>query len=563
MKNVLRLSVVLLLFAAISSCSKKAPEQIKHIPKEASVVFGISPQRMQDKLEKSNINFDSLMRQIMSSSEGDSENITLDDIKNSGIDFSNDFYIFVNQKGSIMTPRSTETGVVGVLKSASSFEAFLKKHKQDLQVQKGKGYSYAATKDGAVVGWRDDLFIVANVSSAAEMNFNDNSSNPNPSATTQSTALLTGLFDLNESSSIADIDEFKKLTDQKSDMLFWSNSSSAFSNIPFVGLTKAADLFKDMYSAGTIDFQDGKVEMDTRMYVGKDLKDILDKHNKPKADMDMVVKYPYPVNGFSAFSFDPKLLVDILKYIGADPTINQFLQQQGLTLDDVTNAFSGDFAVIVSNFGMTEKANPAYPEMKMSSPDAKFLFNAKVGNTVSYNKVMNALVQKGFLAKQGDEYTLNQSNNGINFGEGFQMSADNKNILIASGKDLVDAYRKGNGNANIPNDVRDLSNSKAFVMYVDIAGMMNSWPRDTSAIANDAINNARNTFKDVIITAENFDGKSIHGLFNLRTMNNKENSLATLVKYISSTASSLKTERKSEDMMPMPPSADSSSGDTK
>jgi hypothetical protein len=98
-------------------------------------------------------------------------------------------------------------------------------------------------------------------------------------------------------------------------------------------------------------------------------------------------------------------------------------------------------------------------------------------------------------------------------------------------------------------------------MYVDVAGMMNAWPRDTSAMANDAINNARNTFKDVIITAENFDGKSIHGLFDLRTMNDKENSLATLVKYISSTASSFKIERKNnEEMMPMPPSADSSSG---
>jgi len=47
---------------------------------------------------------------------------------------------------------------------------------------------------------------------------------------------------------------------------------------------------------------------------------------------------------------------------------------------------------------------------------------------------------------------------------------------------------------------------------------------------------AKETFKDIIGTSDNFDGKSIKGTFEIRMQNEKQNSLVTLTSLITDIA---------------------------
>lgn len=528
MKSFSRFPVWLIIVMAIAvSCKKPFPKQTQYIPKDATVVLGVSLKNLQQKLDKSKFNIDSLLKSLNKNAADSSGNISWEDVKNSGIDLSSNVYAFVNQQGSVMTGQTVNTGMIAVLKNPASFEAFLKKQDPDTEIKKGTNFSYAQLKEGFTAGWNDDILILSNVSGYKTATSNQDTD----------VKQLTTLFAQKEAESVASIDAFRNLSTEKADALFWTNSGSSLASVPFVGMTKAADLFKDSYTAGLINFEEGKAVMDTKTYVGDDLKDILNKYSGTKADLDLVEKYPYPVNGFALFSFNPKIIAEIIQYIGFTTTVNQFFQQFNFTLDDVLKAFKGDFAFEFSDFGFTESPHENNPRMKIKTPSAKLLFDAKIGDKASYEKVVSALAEKGIMVKEGNQYIpkLMQDNP-----DGFAMQTDDKNMVVASDSSLLRLYKNGKGDANIPADIKDKVKGKSSALYVNIISILNALPKDTIQSETAVqIENARHTFKNILITGENFDGKKISGSVELRMMNDKENSFVSIVKYFSSMATSL------------------------
>jgi hypothetical protein len=57
---------------------------------------------------------------------------------------------------------------------------------------------------------------------------------------------------------------------------------------------------------------------------------------------------------------------------------------------------------------------------------------------------------------------------------------------------------------------------------------------------------AKNTFKDVIGTSTNFDGKSIKASFDVRMQNEKQNSLVTLTSLLTDIAVDMRVTAKKE-----------------
>ncbi len=71
------------------------------------------------------------------------------------------------------------------------------------------------------------------------------------------------------------------------------------------------------------------------------------------------------------------------------------------------------------------------------------------------------------------------------------------------------------------------------MLFISIlAAMLIAIPTDTANA--EAIDAARQTFKDVIATTGNFSNGAIKGHAELRTVNEKENSLSTLTRYFGS-----------------------------
>lgn len=541
LRNTLSLSAVLMVLL-FTSCKKSLPKQLQYIPKDASVVFSVNPKNMNDKLADSKVTIDSLVKSFLAENKPKPEDVKKwGDLKDAGIDWLDDIYGFYQSKGSLMTGSSQVFGVVAAVSSSSKFEAFLKKQKPDLVITKASGgYSEAKLENELVIGWNSDVVILTANGNAAHRYGSDESAD-----TTSGNAAskqLAALFAQKSDESVATIPAFKDFIKDKGDMLLWINSSGSLSAVPMLGMTKASDLIKDSYYGGVINFENGKVVASYKSYVGTALADIIKKHSGPTVDLDMVKKFPSAnVTGFAVVAFDPAIILDIIRFIGVESTANQFLTNIGLNVEDITKAFKGDLAVAVGDIVTKEVPSEYDPSVKRTSADVKFVFSAKVGDKAAYDKVCNALVAKNWLVKSGNTYVPAGPSSDV------QLVMDEKNIYMASDSVVLGQYKAGSGKAGIADNILSESKGKTTAFYVDFTKIFSAVPANSGDSATLGL--AKATFKDVIFTSDDFDGKVLKGKFELRTLNEKENSLLSFTKLGLALAAKEKADKARRDAM--------------
>lgn len=525
MKSTLRYT---LLFATIlvvaGSCKKSVPEQTKYIPKDAVFVFDLNWKSLSDKASKGNINWDSLYRS-MADEHQDSAiaegKKMMQDFMRSGVDTTKDIFFFAKMGGSIMNGQQVSGGVVAAMKDASAFEAYLKKQPLVSDVKKNSNYSSANINGKFTVGWNSDVIIVAGTQDT--QNFHGDMGSGSSQGVGSDEQVLASLFALKQDESVSSIPEFQDLMKEKGDMLFWSNSSSAFGSVPLLGMTKIADLFKDSYGAGVINFEDGKVTSSFKSYSGKDLGAIWDKYKGPQVDMNLVNQFPSAAEGYAAFSFNPQIIAEIIKYGGFESTVKDFMEKAGFNMDDILKIFKGDFAVVFGDINYQEMSyNFDGHVYKSKRPTAKVIFNATIADKASYDKVAAKLAENGMMEMKNGQYVPKDLG-------GMAWSMDGKNLIIATDSVLLQQYLANKGNAGIPSNIADQSKGKSVAFYIDINKIATTFAKDSEA--GEASKAAQATFNNLVATSSNYNGKYVEGNMDLKMVNDKENSLVSLVKF--------------------------------
>ncbi|NNV55423.1 DUF4836 family protein [Panacibacter sp. KCS-6] len=523
----LTLGLVLILFA--TSCKKSVPEQTKYIPKDAMFVVDMDWKSLATKAATANIKWDSLFNASVKSSDDSaaSKGIKmLEDFTNSGIDLESNVFVFMKMGGSMMSGQSVSGGAVAAMKDAGKFESYLKQ--QGLtDIKKGSNYSYITIEDALNIGWNEDVVIMAAAGNTTQGG-DDKTTTGNP---------LAALFAQKEDESIAAIPEFVDLMAEKGDMLFWTNSSSMMSSVPLLGMTKFADLLQNSYGAGVINFDNGKLTGNFKSYSGKDLAAIWDKYKGPVANMDMINQYPAPVTGFASFSFNPQILVEIIRFGGMEATANQYMEKLGFTLDDITKAFKGEFAIAFSDIAIKEtEMEYEGVKLKTKAPTGHIIINAAIGDKAAYDKIVAKLAEMGEMEMVNGQYVP------TGMGTTFSWNMNGKNLIISGDSSFAQQYISGKGNAAIPADIAAKCKDKSMALYFDLSKLMELMPADS---ANATITNAaKATFKNIVATSDNFNGKYVASNFELNTANASENSLASLLKFFAASANKIRQEQR-------------------
>lgn len=515
MKNLrttlLLLSVVVVLFAA---CRKSGPKQIKYIPKSASVIFATNAKKLSDKLEDSKVSVDSLLKSILTSTGMvPSEVEKWNSMKDAGIDWQSDVFGFVDVKSSIMSGSSTAYGVVAAVSSTSKLEDFLKKQKPGLEVKKATGgYSEVALQDGVLLGWNNDVCIIAGVKGASAAG-KENAS-----------AQLATLFTLKEDESAASVEKFKEFAKTKADAFLWTNSEGSFNSAsPLMGMSKAGDLMADSYNGIEINFENGKVKADVTSYSGKALTDLVKKYPSENVDLNLVTVYPSDnITGFIAVNINPGLIVEILHYAGLDALANNLLKELGFTIEDVLKSFKGDVAFVYSDLAVTEKTDFGVTH---KATGGKFIVAAKVGDKASYTKVLGALASKNYLVQQGAVYTVASPVAGTQ-----AITFEPGGIYYASDATLLEQYKSGKSKAAVPEKVLSEGKGKSILLYADLDKIFAGSPVNDS-ISQLEVNQAKVTFKQIFFVGDNYSSGKGKAYGELVTGNDKENSLATILKF--------------------------------
>lgn len=558
----LRLLIMLLVAAVfITSCKKAVPAQTKFIPKNALFVAVVNSKMMQSKLAKNQSTIENIIRSVSGSdttvSKGQQE---LEDLKSSGIDFDENLYVAIVQKGGgVATGKgSIVTSAVASLKDAKKLEAYIKKKDPASEVRKEKDYSYTTIQGDKIVAWGKDVIVMMSYQRAmspADMEYDSttgsfNLKNPAAAATDLKRDVEAD-FNLKEDQSVASVPEFRDLMQEKADVGMWINSSSSVEDLP-LSLPKLKELLSNSFTAATVNFENGKITVNSKSYYSKDFRDLLKNYTGPTADLGLIENYPSDdINGFGVFSFNPQLIDGIVKYLEVGALVDSYLSKfmgANYTLQDALKAIKGDFAITISDF-KTEGKN-ASPQPKVALPsdtsgevterkaNLKMLMNIPVGDKVQMNRIMDKLVEMQMLVKANNEYKLNTALQNI----GYQLKVDDKNIIVASDQNLLDQYLAKTKRANINKDVISDFKGKSGVAYINIESILNGI-NPVNAQGDSVLPKAKETFKDIEAYTNNFNGKFVEGHAQLRFKNEKESSLTSLLSFIETVSKNVKTSR--------------------
>jgi hypothetical protein len=564
MKQLVRTSLLVCLVAVtLSSCKNNTPKEAKFIPKEASFVLVLDPQQLQDKLQKGGISLDTLIGKVFKNDTADSKDkARFNDVReNAGINWNEKIFVFMLQKTNADNSQTNTFNALGSLKDAGKLEAFLKKqdHLKDKTITKEKEYSYMVTDDGCMLAWNKEQVIATMhthtqkaVYDTVAMEFKK----PAPANTeAEMIQQVNRYFSQKISESLADVSIFTDMFKEKADGYAFASANSSLAGLSMMPLQlpKLEELIKDNYTASTLSFEDGKIIAKSTSYTNPLLSSVLKQYAGPVVDLSMIDNFPSQnINSIILAAFNPEIFGGILKQLEVEGLVNSFLQKSGLSSQDIYKSLKGNIAVVISDLGMAQPE----PQMKKDessmvrkTPFGKMIINAPVGDKASFIKVMDKAVEQGFLVKQNATYKAAGALSLM----GLFVIADDKNLIIASDSLTYSQYMAKTNKAVINKEALDRFKGKSTVFYFDIANTLNGFHKDSTGNFNKSLRSAKETFKDVIATSDNFDGKSIKALFEVRMQNEKQNSLVTLTSFLTDIAVDMRVqarrEKESEDKL--------------
>jgi len=129
---------------------------------------------------------------------------------------------------------------------------------------------------------------------------------------------------------------------------------------------------------------------------------------------------------------------------------------------------------------------------------------------------------------------------------GMYMRADDKNLIIASDSSTYAQYISNKTKAVISNDALNMFREKSAFAYFDIANTIKGFLNNQNGDYKNSLVTAKETFKDMIISSDNFDGNSLKGKFEIRLNNEKQNSIVTLTSLFTDIAVDMRMASKKE-----------------
>lgn len=509
-----------------SSCGKKG-DSGKMIPSNAMFVMQLNMKSMTDK-----VSFDD-MKKMSWYQNAQADSSKPEWIKNllanpekSGIDLQEAITFFANKDNS----GSYKVSLEGSIKNAADFEAYNKNLSNGKAPSKSGNLNVLMLKDNNNIAvWNDKNFVyVMNVPEEPRFtDFNDSLSGPPSSAPADNsvslTSFATNLFSLKVDSSLANNTKYSDLVKEKGDMYVWQNTEEIMNNnmvLGMMGMLKLDIFFKGNIATYTVNFDEGKINIDQRNYLSKELSDYYKKYNGSKINTDMIKNIPSQnVIGLFAANFKPGALEELVKLAGADGMANMFLQQAGFTLQDVTKANNGNLMVAITDLVMkedTSRVSDGQNFNKSMIPDLNMLLAVGVNDKPTFQKMMNY---------------FDKLKNSMNRDTSVSAQLTDKYFVVSNHQNFANGFLNGNSKSSF--DFLDKIDGHSIGAYLDFQKLLNAISMDakTDSLGKQAINASLKTWKNMTIKGGDFKDGAIASSIEVNMMDSKINSLKQLAQF--------------------------------
>ncbi|MDQ6764127.1 MAG: DUF4836 family protein [Bacteroidota bacterium] len=566
MKSLLRIILVFAGAILFSSCSKSNDEG-KMIPKDAMFIAFLNTKSLLDKVSWDDVKQTSWYKQLYAdTSMKPWVKKMLDNPDNSGIDIKAGIAFFV-QKG---TGNDYHIVLEGKLSDEKNFEQFNQNFAAPATVVKDGDVSMLTLKEQGVVGWSDKHFAyVSNSSSyaskyASQWDTLDNQANMAPAAgnTAGLSAYCKGLFSIKSDSSLSKNEKFSNLLSEKGDIHGWINSEEIMHNGPalgMLGMLKLDIFFKDNISTYTVDFDNGKIDINQKAYAGKEFLDFLKKYKGGSINTNMIANIPSQnIVGILAMNYKPEAIKEFIKLLGMDGMLNNYINEMGFNIDDFVKANNGDLLLAVTDlrmksdsFNYKDDQGNNTSSTVYSRPDANYLFSVGIGDRQSFQK----LVEAGKKLSSGMGGSIDNK---------VAFNLNDKTFAIGNQQPFVNQYLGGGNNKF---DFVDKINGKPIGLYVDIQKILSTFNTDTMMIkdedARTIMTESLKIWNKVYSTGGEFDNDAMVGHTEISLVDQSTNSLKQLNHYFDEVAKVMlakmereKSQSNQTDSLMMPPPID-------
>lgn len=544
----LHFSIITILAATLllASCGKSNTEG-RHIPANALMAMHIDGKLLSEKLPWEEIKNNPLFEDAYTDkSISEPAKKILDNPDNSGVDTKSSLIFFLQ--------KDAEGGYMafeGKIKDGNIFKKFCNGMMPEGKASENSGINYIS-HNSTCVGWDNEKFIyVADAPQLGEMDelskrMKRDSIGISNHRPRDMNATCKAVFDLDKGKSLATSEKFSKLLAEKGDMHIWINSEEFAKNSLATSLS-FGNLSKGNATGLTVNFDNGKININSHTYGGEELIKLYKKYSGGKVDEDMLQRIPgKDVMAALALNFKPEGLKEFLKLSNLDGFFNIGAASLGFTMDDFIKANKGDIVIGVSDFTMAaDTSKYVYKDAEaggmdippMPKPKFNFVFSASVGDKDAFNK----------LIETGKKATATFVNSG-SFPVAY--STNGKIFALSNSQENADGAVNGKGNGF---DFVSKISGGPMAGYFNIQSIIKAFgteaAKDSSAkMVYDA---SLKTWENVLIKGGGYSDGTLNLVIDINMVDKNTNSLKQLNQYAAVLGKLAKErERKQrEDMM--------------
>lgn len=412
--NLSALIVFTLLF--LTACGAKVSQQdavANYIPDNAGAVIRFNPESLMDKADFEAVKKMAFFQDGLEKAKAESKELAgiLENPTNSGVDLKKSSFISLFFEGK----NEPRVGVYLPLADRSKFEEFLHNSTADFEQSKYTGGTFYSTGSGGFVVYDDRAILI----------YGENKN-------------YDGLI-AEASHSIARNKNFTKFTRGKGDLSYWMSSAPFMEMMGSSDAVQALKMFKEddlknNFSHGYLNFEKGSIEMDAKSYLSSGLKSDLSLIFGDGVHHDFSKNFPAKqLQGIYTFSISPRGVYQLSKEYMFSGMVEQEAESKlGLTMDELTKAFSGDIAVA--------SYIPENVDKHSFIKKAGLIYALAIGQKKTFHRMMNNMVEKGLLTQDGNTYRLDGMMNGVQF----YQKADVFYAVVSKDNTLLDQLVSGN-----------------------------------------------------------------------------------------------------------------------
>lgn len=525
------LSVFTALILILSSCSK-VDKNAMLVPKDAAFAVHLNTNSLSKKLSWDEIKQTTWFSKMHRSAEDSLAQKLLDNPDNSGMKTDAGFAIFAKRA----TSQKGYFGVAGSIKDEAAFEAFNKKISNNAATTNANNLKSIRFDEKGVVSWNSEKFLYLMDVPFADFSRSfiptmpdstgENFDRPEP-APLDLQSIAGRIFNYKNDSLLVSDDRFSSLIKEDGDVHFWFNAEAAYgsgTSLGFMSMLKMDVYFKEAVTASTLKFDNGKINVHSRTYANKEMRELFKRYGGSNINTDLIKRIPSDnVLGVIAVNYKPEGLKELMKLGGFDGMLNQFLAEMKITFEDFIAANKGEMLLAVTDFSMKEKAislGEGMDSFRTRVPDVNILFANAIGDRAAFDKLIAA--GKAVTEREGTP-------------PGVFYNVSNELFVVGNKQETIDAYLKGGSR-----DFNFISkiNGHPFGMYLDLNKIIASASADVKDSTGRQIADASiQTWKDIVATGGEFKNDAMEANYEVNFVDQNTNSLKQLNAYVEKLAS--------------------------